>query len=137
VDTPATVFFRWQGTTPGRDGALARTQKNRTDDEDGRTEHRLLTPLRAPITITRTGGGVLSTGADGSRPGAGRSTTWRRARVPCLTCRTIRALGLDGRRVHRAAKVTDGAWISLPGGTPSGRIDPRCCLGLAGQPRLL
>jgi hypothetical protein len=30
-----------------------------------------------------------------------------------------------------------GTWISLPGGTPSGRRDPRCCLGSAGRPRVL
>jgi hypothetical protein len=47
---------------------------------------------------------------DGPRPGAGRS-----ARA-------------QGRR-----KITGGAWISLPGGTPSGRRDPRGCLG-SGRP---
>jgi hypothetical protein len=35
----------------------------------------LLTPFRAPITITRTGGGALCTGADGPQPEAGRSAT--------------------------------------------------------------
>jgi hypothetical protein len=30
-------------------------------------------------TLTRTGGSALYTGADGPRPGAGRSATWRRA----------------------------------------------------------
>jgi hypothetical protein len=43
---------------------------------------------------------------DGPRPGAGRSA-----------------------HAQGAAKVADGAWISLPGGTPSGRRDPRWCLG--------
>jgi hypothetical protein len=38
----------------------------------------MLTPFRAPITITRTGGGALCTGADGPRPGAGRYATWYR-----------------------------------------------------------
>jgi hypothetical protein len=62
--------------------------------------------------------GALCTGADGPRPGAGRSVAWRRARVSCLTAgRSARAQG--------AAKVAGGAWISLPGGTPSGRRDPR------------
>jgi hypothetical protein len=36
----------------------------------------MLTPFRAPITITRTGGGALYTGANGPQLGAGRSKTW-------------------------------------------------------------
>jgi hypothetical protein len=62
---------------------------------------KLLAPFRAPITIMRTGGGALCTGAGGPRPRAGRSQTWRRARVPCLMCRTVRALGPDDPRVRR------------------------------------
>jgi hypothetical protein len=91
---------------------------------------KVLTPFRAPITIMRTGGGALCIGADGPRPGAGRSTTWHRARCPCLTCRTVRACA-------GAAEFTGGAWISLSGGTPSGRRELRCCLGSAGRPKLL
>jgi hypothetical protein len=65
-------------------------------------------------------------GANGPRPGAGRSTTWRRARVPCLTAgRSARAQGRQ--------KIAGGAWISLSRGTPSGRRDPRSCLG-SGRP---
>jgi hypothetical protein len=45
--------------------------------------------IRAPITALRTGGGALCTGADGPRPGAGWSTTWSRATVPCLTGQTV------------------------------------------------
>jgi hypothetical protein len=70
----------------------------------------LLTPFRSAKYSRRTGGGALWSGADGPRPGAGRS-----ARV-------------QGRR-----KIAGGAWISLPGGTPSGRKDPRGCLG-SGRP---
>jgi hypothetical protein len=89
-------------------------------------------------TLTRTGGGALCTGTDGPRPGAEWSTTWRRARVPCLTCRTVRALGPDGPRVRRGGEGRRrGAWISLPGGTPSGKRDPRGCLGSVDRPRLL
>jgi hypothetical protein len=47
---------------------------------------------------------------DGPRPRGGRSTR------------------AQGRR-----KIAGGAWISLLGGTPSGRRDPRGCLG-SGQP---
>jgi hypothetical protein len=71
----------------------------------------------------RTDGGALCRGADGPRPGTG-------AGVPCLTA------GWSAR-AQGAAKVAGGAWISLPGGTPSGRRDPRGCLGSAGRPRLL
>jgi hypothetical protein len=86
----------------------------------------MLTPFSGVKHSTRTSGGALCIGADGPRPGAGRSTTWRRARVPCLTAgRSARAQG--------AAKVAGGTWISLPGGTPSGRRDPRSCLG-SGRP---
>jgi hypothetical protein len=42
----------------------------------------VLAPIRAPITAMITGGSALCTGADGPRPGDGRSATWRRARVP-------------------------------------------------------
>jgi hypothetical protein len=58
------------------------------------------------------------------------SATWCRARVSCPTARR-------SARTQRAAKVAGGAWISLPGGTSSGRRDPRCCLGSADRPRLL
>jgi hypothetical protein len=62
---------------------------------------------------------VRGTGPDGPRPGAG-------AQVPCLTAgRSARAQGRQ--------KIASGAWISLPGGTPSGRRDPRGCLG-SGRP---
>jgi hypothetical protein len=49
----------------------------------------VLAPNWAPITALRTGGGALYTGANGPRPGAGRFATWSRARVPCLTGRTV------------------------------------------------
>jgi hypothetical protein len=91
---------------------------------------RPLAPIQAPITVLRTCGGALYTDADSPRPGAGRSATWRRARVPYLTGRTVRVCA-------GAAEFADGASISLPGGTPSGRRDSGCCLGLVGHPRHL
>jgi hypothetical protein len=40
--------------------------------------------------------------------------------------RTVRALGPDGLRVRRGGgRSPAAAWILLPGGTPSGRRDPR------------
>jgi hypothetical protein len=52
-------------------------------------------------TLIRTGGGALCIGADGPRLGAGRSVTWRRARVSYLTAgRSVRA---QGRRKSPAA----------------------------------
>jgi hypothetical protein len=69
-------------------------------------------------TPNKNRGGALWSGANGPRPGAGRSATWRRARVLCLTA---------GRsaRTQRRQKSPAAAWISLPGGTSSGRRDPR------------
>jgi hypothetical protein len=78
----------------------------------------MLTRFSGANHSIRTSGGALCIGADGPRPGAGRSATWCEARVSCLTVgRSARA---QGRR-----KIADGAWISLPGGTLSGRRDPR------------
>jgi hypothetical protein len=42
------------------------------------------------------------------------------------------------RTVRACAGATEfagGAWISLPGGTPSGRRDPRPCLGTGRPPK--
>jgi hypothetical protein len=65
----------------------------------------VLAPIRAPITALRTGGGALCTGADGPRPGAGWIATQSRARVPCLTGRTVHAYRPDGPHVHRGGGV--------------------------------
>jgi hypothetical protein len=62
----------------------------------------VLAPIPAPITALRTGDGAFCIGVDGPRPGAGRSATWSRARVPCLTSRTVHAC-------TGAAEFTDGA----------------------------
>jgi hypothetical protein len=62
----------------------------------------MLTPFSGANHSIRTSGGALCTGADGPRPGA------------------IRSARAQGRR-----KIAGGAWISLPGGTPSERRDPR------------
>jgi hypothetical protein len=43
---------------------------------------------------------------------------YREARVPCLTAG--RSARTQGRQ-----RIVGGIWISLPGGTPSGRRDPR------------
>jgi hypothetical protein len=66
----------------------------------------------------RTGGGAHCAGADGPRLGV------RLGFLP--DGRTVRALGTDGPRVRRGGgRSPPAAWISLPGGTPSGRRDPR------------
>jgi hypothetical protein len=86
-------------------------------------------------------GGTLCAGADCSRPGAGRSAAWCAARASLPDGRTVRALGPDGpcpgagrsARAQGRRKIAGGAWISLPRGTPSGRRDPRSCLG-SGRP---
>jgi hypothetical protein len=69
---------------------------------------------------------VRGQGPDGPRPGAGLGFPASRSDGP--------RPGV-GRSAHAqgAAKVASGAWISLPGGIPSGRRYPRSCLG-SGRP---
>jgi hypothetical protein len=74
----------------------------------------------------------------------GRSAAWGRmvrdlaqGLSPLPDGRTVRALGAGrSARTQRRRKSPAAAWISLPGGTPSGKRDPRWCLGSAGRPRL-
>jgi hypothetical protein len=78
----------------------------------------MLTPFWSAKHSIRTGGGAHCAGADGPRPGV---------RLGFLSDgRTVRALGPEGPRVRRGGGRSPAvAWISLPGGTPSGRRDPR------------
>jgi hypothetical protein len=88
----------------------------------------LLTPFlgvnhstRTVVVLSAQGRTVRGQGPDGPRPGAGQGFS---------ACRP------DGPRpgaAQEAVKVAGGAWISLSGGTPSGRRDPRSCLG-SGRP---
>jgi hypothetical protein len=80
----------------------------------------VLASIRAPITALRTCGGALCTGVDGPRPGAGRSVTWRRARVPFLTSRAVRAWRPDALRVHRDGGVRRRRLKLAPGMDPVG-----------------
>jgi hypothetical protein len=52
----------------------------------------------------RTGGGALCRGADGRRPGAGRSATWYRGLGSLPDGRTVRAYRPDGPRVRMGGK---------------------------------
>jgi hypothetical protein len=71
-------------------------------------------------------GGALCTGADGPRAGTGLSTAWCEARASLPDGRTVRTLGAGrSARTQGRRKSPATAWISLPGGTPSGRRDPR------------
>jgi hypothetical protein len=76
-------------------------------------------PVAVPSAEART---VHGQGPDGPRPGTGGG-------VPCLTVGRSAPTGRTVRACAGAAKVAGDAWISLPGGTPSGRRDPRSCLG--------
>jgi hypothetical protein len=89
----------------------------------------LLTPFRSAKYSRRTGGGALWSGAGGPRPGPDGPRP-ALGLGPLPDDRTVRALGA-GRSAHAQGrrKIAGGAWISLPGGTPSGRRDPRSCLG--------
>jgi hypothetical protein len=67
-------------------------------------------PIRTVAVLSAQARTVRGQGPDGPPPGT-------KAWVSCLTAgRSARAQG--------ATKVAGGAWISLPGGTPSGRRDP-------------
>jgi hypothetical protein len=80
----------------------------------------MLTPFRALVTITRTGSGALCRGADGPRPGAGRSATWYRGLGSLPDGRTVRAYRSDSPRVRRGG---EGCWRRLdlaPGRDPVG-----------------
>jgi hypothetical protein len=93
---------------------------------------------------------VRGLGPDGPRPGARQRCSLVRRGRSTAQGRTVRdlvqELGFpawrpDGphSRAGRSAraqgrrKIAGGAWISLPGETPSGRRDPRSCLG-SGRP---
>jgi hypothetical protein len=110
----------------------------------------MLTPFWRRQSLKRISGGALWSGADGPQHRAERSATWHEAAVLSGQARTVRGQGPDGLRPGAEArvscltagrsaraqgqqKIADGAWISLPGGTPSGRRDPRSCLG-SGRP---
>jgi hypothetical protein len=81
----------------------------------------VLAPIQAPITVMITGGGALCTDADGPRPGAGRSATWRKAQVPCPTDRTVCAYRPDGPRMRRGDRVRRRRLNLAPGRDPVGQ----------------
>jgi hypothetical protein len=97
----------------------------------------LLAPIRAPITALRTCGSALCTGTDGSRPGADGPRPGARLRFPAWRARRFAPRGRTVRACAGAVEFVGGTWISLQGGTPSGRRDPRLRLGSAGHPRHL
>jgi hypothetical protein len=66
---------------------------------------KLLTPFRRRQLLKRTSGGALWSGADGPRPGAGRSATWREAAVLSGQARTVRGAGPDGPRPSAGARA--------------------------------
>jgi hypothetical protein len=80
----------------------------------------MLTPFRAPITITRTGGGALYRGADGPRPGAGRPATWYMGLGSLPNDRTVRAYRSDGPRVRRGGEGRRRRLDLAPGRDPVG-----------------
>jgi hypothetical protein len=66
------------------------------------------------------GGGTLWSGADGPRPGAGRSATWCRSFGPLPDGRTVRALRPDGPRVRRGGGSRRRRLDLAPGRDPVG-----------------
>jgi hypothetical protein len=82
--------------------------------------------VRGAVVLSAQGRTVRGQGPDGPRPGA-------QLRLLCLTAGRSAPWGRTVRVYAEAAEVAGSAWISLPGGTPSGRRDPRWCLG-SGRP---
>jgi hypothetical protein len=71
---------------------------------------------------------VCGQGSDGQRPGT-------EARVPaCRAGQSVRG-GQTVRVCAGAVEFADDVWISLPRGTPTGRRDPRVCLGISRPPK--
>jgi hypothetical protein len=97
--------------------------QGRTVRARGRTVRGL---VRGAVVLSAQGWTVRGLGPDGPRPGA-------RLGLLCLTAGRSAPWGRTVRAYAEAAEVAGGAWISLPGGTPSGRRDPRWCLG-SGRP---
>jgi hypothetical protein len=64
-------------------------------------------------TLSKNRGGALWSGADGPRPGAGWSATWRRGKGPLPDGRTVRAYA-------GAAEVAGGSLDLAPGRDPVG-----------------
>jgi hypothetical protein len=65
----------------------------------------MLTLFRSAKYSKRTGGGALWSGADGPRPRAGWSATWREAAVLSGQARMVRGTGPDGPRPGAGARV--------------------------------
>jgi hypothetical protein len=70
---------------------------------------------------TNTSGSALYCSVDGTQPMAGRSAIWRRAESSLLMSRTVHTCWQDGPLVHGRAVFANSTWISLLGGTLSGR----------------
>jgi hypothetical protein len=85
-----------------------------------------ITQHEPAAVLSAQGRTVRGKGSDGLRPGAGLGFPACRPDGP-------RPMAGQSARAQGAAKVAGGAWILLPGGTPSGRRDPKRCLG-SGRP---
>jgi hypothetical protein len=68
----------------------------------------VLTPFSGAKHSTRTGGGALCTGADGPRPGTGRSATWSRGKGSLPDGRTVRACAGGGESRRRRLDLAPG-----------------------------
>jgi hypothetical protein len=80
---------------------------------------------------------ALYGGVDGPRPRDGRSLTWRQERVSLSQAGRYMPRGRTVRVCAEAAAFANTHESSLSGGTPSGRSDPRVCLGIGGHQRRL
>jgi hypothetical protein len=84
----------------------------------------VLAPIWAPITVMSTDGGALCGGADGLRARGARYDRDLTQRLGFLPDEP------DGPGVRRGSGVRPQHLDLAPGGTPSGRRDPKVCLGI-------
>jgi hypothetical protein len=97
-----------------------------------------LAPIRVSITAMSTGGGALYGSVNGPWLGGQtvRDLAQRLGFLPDEPYGPRLGVGWSARAQGRRSSP-NSTWISLPGGTPSGRKDPRVVLGLASYPRCL
>jgi hypothetical protein len=123
AESPKSMLTPFQSVKHSTRTVAVPSAQGRTVRARGRTVRGL---VRGAVVLSAQGQTVRGLGPDGPRPGA-------RLGLLCLTAGRSAPWGRTVRAYAEAAEVAGGAWISLPGGTPSGRRDPRWCLG-SGRP---
>jgi hypothetical protein len=88
----------------------------------------MLAPISAPITAMCTSDDALCGSVDGPRPGTETRVSAQQVGRSAPSGRTV-------RMCSEATEFNNSTWISLPGGTPSERRDPKFCLEIGRPPK--